>query len=141
MPENPLTPTFRGEGHERQPGCPLQGHYPQWQAMSDAMQWAAQLEMAAAVETYEDLRRRIAGRKVIGTRFAQEIADANHAVGVAYGKWLGAKGFLRLAEGSTYDLTPTEQAMLARINWETETFEFPGKEAFAGEQHLPGEGL
>lgn len=141
MSENPfLQSTYRGEGHVRQPGCTLLAHCRQVQLLSDAMEFAAQVELAAAVEQWESLKGAIVGRKVIGTRFALELADAQHMVGVAYGKWLGAKGFHRLAEGSTYDCTPTELDMLARVNWDAETFEFPGKEAFppVAEQHLPG---
>lgn len=111
--------TYRGEGHQRAPECTLEAHFRQIQAITDALMFAAQLEMTQAIEAGDDAARER-----------------------AYGKWIGVKGVSRAAEMATYDFTPTELEMWKLIDWENETFNFPGKEAFPSlsEQHLPGEG-
>jgi hypothetical protein len=48
----------------------------------------------------------------------------------AYGKWLGVRGILRAIEARPDEWTPTERAMLARIDWSHERFRFPGVEVF-----------
>ena len=53
-------------------GCSLPTHYPELQALCDALGHAAQLEMAEAIERGDDVSRER-----------------------AYGKWLGARGILR----------------------------------------------
>jgi hypothetical protein len=95
--------------------CALPAHYAEIQALCDALGHAAQLEMAEAI-----------GR---GDGEARELA---------YGKWLGVRGFLRAIEARSDEWTPIERQMLARIDWSARRFRFPGVESFAVELTEPG---
>lgn len=107
---------YRGQGYPRGEGCQLPGHYLELQALCDALSYAAQLEMARAIELDDVLGRER-----------------------AYGKWLATRGILRAIEGRIDEWTPAEQDMLARIDWQREQFQFPGIERFAGDTCMPGE--
>ena len=88
-------------------GCSLPTHYPELQALCDALGHAAQLEMAEAIERRDDVSRER-----------------------AYGKWLGARGILRAVEARADEWTPLEWRMLERIDWQRNQFRFPGIESF-----------
>ena len=98
---------FRQGGGPRPPDCRLPAHYRELQALCDALGHAAQQEMADAIAA--------------GDAQARERA---------YGKWLGVRGLLRAVEARLDEWTPTERAMLERIDWSNEQFRFPGLEAF-----------
>jgi len=98
---------YRGQGYVRGEGCLLPAHYLEMQALVDALSFAAQTEMAAAIEVDDALARER-----------------------AYGKWLGLRAILRAIEGRLDEWTPDERAMLERIDWEREQFRFPGIESF-----------
>jgi hypothetical protein len=85
----------------------LSEHYPELQALCDALGHAAQEEMASAIEQGDELARER-----------------------AYGKWLGVRGFLRAVEARADEWSPVERRMLERIDWERNQFRFPGLEAF-----------
>lgn len=109
---------YRGEGYVRREGCVLAAHYKEIQAICDALGYAAQAEMAAAI-------------------------DHDDAVGRerAYGKWLALRGVLRAVEGRSDEWTADEKAMLDRIDWSAELFRFPGIEAFDVAPAEPGDRL
>jgi len=98
---------FGGGSWERAPACGLPAHYPELQALCDALGHAAQQEMAAAIEHDDAIGRER-----------------------AYGKWLGVRGILRAIEARADEWTPLEWAMLERIDWDRNQFRFPGIEAF-----------
>lgn len=98
---------YRGGGFVRGEGCALPAHYLELQAICDALSFAAQQEMAEAVERQDALAREC-----------------------AYGKWLAYRGILRVVEAREDEWTPAERAMLERIDWDHERFLFPGREAF-----------
>lgn len=102
-------PYVRGEA------CGLPAHYLELQALCDALGHAAQHEMAEAIERGDEVARER-----------------------AYGKWLGLRGILRAIESRPDEWTPTEWAMLERIDWQHEQFRFPGIEAFDVELTEPG---
>ena len=106
---------FRLTGMIRGAECGLPAHYRELQALCDALGHAAQREMADAIEA--------------GDAMARERA---------YGKWLGARGLLRAVEARLDEWTPTERAMLDRIDWSLEQFRFPGIERFDVEVGEPG---
>jgi hypothetical protein len=110
-----LEARFGGQ-HVRGEGCRLPGHYAELQALCDALGYAAQQEMAEAIERDDE-----AGRER------------------AYGKWLGLRGVLRAIEARMDEWTPTERQMLERINWEQEQFRFPGLDAFDVPTSEPGQ--
>jgi hypothetical protein len=83
--------------------------------LCDALGHAAQLEMAEAIERGDSQSREL-----------------------AHGKWLGVRGILRAIEARTDEWTPHEREMLARIDWRTEQFRFPGLHAFDVELTQPG---
>lgn len=112
-----LLENYRGQGYTRGPGCLLPAHYGELQALCDALGYAAQQEMAAAIERGDAVGR-------------------EHA----YGKWLGLRGILRAVEGRIDEWTPDERAMLALIDWSRPQFRFPGIEAFAVAASEPGGG-
>lgn len=85
----------------------LSDHYLELQALCDALGHAAQQEMADAIQRLDDVGRER-----------------------AYGKWLGVRAILRAIEARTDEWTPTEWAMLERIDWRRNQFRFPGLEAF-----------
>lgn len=116
MGERVLTGQFGHGPYTRAPSCALPAHYPELQALCDALGHAAQLEMAEAIEQGDALKREL-----------------------AYGKWLGLRGILRAIEARTDEWTPTELRMLARIDWTQERFDFPGREAFDITQSEPGQ--
>ena len=109
---------FAGGPYTRGETCALPAHYPELQAVCDALGHAAQTEMAEAIERGD-----------------------NQARELAYGKWLGIRGILRAVEARTDEWTPREQEMLERINWTSEQFRFPGLEAFDVELTEPGADL
>ena len=76
---------------------------------------AAQAEMAEAIQRDDDPAREL-----------------------AYGKWLGVRGILRAIEARFDEWTPREREMLARVDWPSEQFRFPGIEAFDVELTEPG---
>ena len=106
---------FAGGPYARGETCGLPAHYPELQALCDALGHAAQAEMAAAIERGDALGREL-----------------------AYGKWLGVRGILRAIEARTDEWTPLERDMLARIDWRTEQFRFPGRESFDVQLTQPG---
>jgi hypothetical protein len=106
---------FRGGPFTRGVGCALPAHYAELQALCDALGHAAQTEMAEAIQR--------------GDTEARELA---------YGKWLGIRGILRAIEARSDEWTPREQEMLARIDWSSEQFRFPGREAFDVKLTEPG---
>ncbi|GEM_PF-5875815 len=108
--------TYRGQGYVRGEGCLLPAHYTELQALCDALSFAAQLEMAEAIEASDECRSER-----------------------AYGKWLALRGILRAIEGRQDEWTPVECEMLALIDWERERFQFPGHEAFDVPPSEPGE--
>lgn len=110
-----LTDKFGGGPWTRGEECSLPAHYPELQALCDALGHAAQVEMSDAIERGDDLARER-----------------------AYGKWLGLRGILRAIEARTDEWTPTEWSMLERIDWTQERFVFPGSEAFAVALTEPG---
>jgi hypothetical protein len=106
---------YRGQGYSRGEGCRLPAHYLELQALVDALSFAAQTEMAAAIEQGD-----APGRER------------------AYGKWLGLRAILRAVEGRLDEWTPAEWAMLERIDWDREQFRFPGLERFGAPVVEPG---
>ena len=110
-----LFPSYRGQGYVRGPGCLLPAHYTEIQAVCDALGYAAQQEMAAAIERDDPVGRE-----------------------PAYGKWLAVRGVLRAVEARADEWTPHERAMLERIDWSREQFRFPGIEAFDVPPSAPG---
>ena len=106
---------YRGQGYARGEGCKLPAHYTELQALCDALGYAAQQEMAEAIEQGDELARER-----------------------AYGKWLGLRGLLRAIEARQDEWTPAEVAMLHRIDWSREQFRFPGIEAFEVNPSEPG---
>jgi hypothetical protein len=110
-----LFENYRGQGYVRDNGCLLPAHYTEIQAICDALSYAAQQEMAEAIEQGDTLGRER-----------------------AYGKWLGLRGILRAIEARQDEWTPAERAMLARIDWTREQFRFPGLEAFEVPSSEPG---
>jgi hypothetical protein len=106
---------FGRAGVQRAAECALQAHYPELQALCDALGHAAQQEMADAIERDDEVARER-----------------------AYGKWLGVSGILRAVEARTDEWTPVELAMLERIDWEHEQFRFPGIDAFDVSLSEPG---
>ena len=113
MPE--LFPSYRGQGYVRGPECRLPAHYTEIQALCDALGYAAQPEMAEALERDDEVGRER-----------------------AYGKWLALRGILRAVEARQDEWTPGELAMLARIDWAREQFRFPGIERFEVAPSEPG---
>ena|SRR5918997_3234403 len=111
-----LFPSYRGEGYVRGGDCRLPAHYREIQAICDALGYAAQQEMADAVEQ--------------GDAMARERA---------YGKWLALRGMLRAVEARGDEWTPAERAMLERIDWTREQFRFPGIERFDVAPREPGD--
>ncbi len=99
----------------RAAGCALPAHYSELQALCDALGYAAQQEMAEAIERGDDVGRER-----------------------AYGKWLALRGVLRAIEARGDEWTPAELAMLERIDWQREQFRFPGIEAFEVPPSEPG---
>jgi hypothetical protein len=93
----------------------LREHYRELQAICDALGHAAQLEMAAAIESGDDGAREL-----------------------AQGKWLGVRGILRAIEGRRDEWTATELAMLDRIDPDGPHFRFPGRDAFDVATTEPG---
>ncbi len=112
-----LFPTYRGQGQVRGEDCALPAHYTELQALCDALGYAAQQEMADAIE--------------LGDAVARERA---------YGKWLALRGILRAVEARGDEWTAAERAMLERIDWTREQFRFPGIEAFDVPTTEPGAG-
>lgn len=102
-----LEDAFASRQFERGPECGLPAHYPELQAVCDALGHAAQQEMADAIERGDDVARER-----------------------AYGKWLGIRGMLRAVEARSDEWTPLERALLERIDWSRNQFRFPGIEAF-----------
>ena len=102
-----LLENYRGQGFVRGDGCLLPAHYLEVQALCDALGYAAQREMARAIERGDPLARER-----------------------AYGKWLALRGMLRAIEARQDEWTPEEKAMLALIDWTRPQFRFPGIEAF-----------
>jgi hypothetical protein len=102
-----LSEKFGSGPAQRAPQCALPAHYPELQALCDALGHAAQQEMADAIERGDAIGRER-----------------------AYGKWLGIRGMLRAVEARTDEWTPTEVAMLERIDWSRNQFRFPGIEVF-----------
>ena len=102
-----LFEAFGARQFSRGADCGLPAHYSELQAVCDALGHAAQQEMAEAIER--------------GDAVARERA---------YGKWLGIRGMLRAVEARSDEWTPTEQAMLERIDWSRNQFRFPGIEVF-----------
>lgn len=112
-----LFPSYRGDGYVRAAACRLPAHYREMQAICDALGYAAQQEMADAIER--------------GDAVARERA---------YGKWLALRGMLRAVEARGDEWTPAERAMLERIDWAREQFRFPGIERFDVAPGEPGDG-
>ena len=110
-----LVEHFDRGGFVRGDQCGLPAHYPELQALCDALGHAAQQEMAEAIEQGDEVGRER-----------------------AYGKWLGLRGILRAIEARTDEWTPIERQMLERIDWSTTQFRFPGLEAFDVELTEPG---
>ena len=110
-----LFPSYRGQGYLRGLECRLPAHYTEIQAICDALGFAAQQEMAAAIERDDPVARER-----------------------AYGKWLALRGVLRAVEARADEWTPHERAMLERIDWSREQFRFPGIEAFDVPPSAPG---
>jgi hypothetical protein len=106
---------FGGGPFQRAPECALAAHYLELQALCDALGHAAQMEMSDAIEAADPLRRER-----------------------AYGKWLGLRAILRAIEARDDEWTPAEWAMLERIDWAIERFNFPGIEEFQVAQSEPG---
>ena len=102
-----LTDKFGRVAAQRAPECSLPAHYPELQALCDALGHAAQQEMADAIERDDEVARER-----------------------AYGKWLGVRAILRAVEARPDEWTPVEWLMLERIDWQHEQFRFPGIEAF-----------
>ena len=111
-----LSARFGAGPYTRGPTCGLPAHYPELQALCDALGHAAQAEMADAITRSDALGRER-----------------------AYGKWLGLRGILRAIEARSDEWTPTELEMLERIDWERERFVFPGNEAFDTARSEPGQ--
>jgi hypothetical protein len=110
-----LLENYRGQGHLRGEGCTLPAHYRELQALCDALGYAAQQEMAEAIERGDSAVREL-----------------------AYGKWLAYRGILRAVEGRQDEWTANERAMLKRIDWTREQFRFPGIEQFEVPASEPG---
>lgn len=91
----------------RNGGCALPRHYAELQALCDALGYAAQQEMAEAIERDDALARER-----------------------AYGKWLALRGILRAVEIRVDEWLPAELTQLARIDWSRPQFRFPGIEEF-----------
>jgi hypothetical protein len=106
---------FSGGPFTRGVGCALPAHYAEVQALCDALGYAAQREMAEAIQRGDSEGREL-----------------------AYGKWLGIRGILRAVEARADEWTAREREMLARIDWPTEQFRFPGIEDFDVEHTEPG---
>ena len=106
---------FSGGPYTRDDACVLPAHYAELQALCDALGHAAQMEMVEAIQRGDCLAREL-----------------------AYGKWLGVRGILRAIEARADEWTPREREMLARIDWRTEQFRFPGVESFNVELTEPG---
>lgn len=102
-----LQDVFGSRQFSRGPDCGLPAHYPELQAICDALAHAAQQEMALAIERGDDIGR-----------------------SMAYGKWLGIRGMLRAVEARMDEWTPLERQMLERIDWQRSQFRFPGIEEF-----------
>src|SRR5436309_13910039 len=102
-----LSEKFGGGPAQRAAGCALPAHYPELQALCDALGHAAQQEMAEAIERGDDLGRER-----------------------AYGKWLGLRGILRAVEARPDEWSPAEVHMLELIDWQQSRFRFPGLEVF-----------
>ncbi len=110
-----LFENYRGQGYARGDGCTLPAHYAELQALCDALGYAAQQEMAEAIERDDSVARER-----------------------AYGKWLALRGILRAIEARQDEWTPAERAMLERIDWTREQFRFPGIEQFEVPTSEPG---
>ena len=108
---------YRGHGYQRGENCLVPAHYPELQALVDALSFAAQSEMAEAIDRGDEIARER-----------------------AYGKWLGLRAILRAVEGRLDEWTPAERAMLERIDWQREQFRFPGIERFERPVVEPGSG-
>lgn len=106
---------YRGRGFVRGDGCALPAHYSELQAICDALSFAAQREMAEAIE--------------------REDGEARER---AYGKWLAYRSMLRVIEAREDEWTAEERAMLGRIDWTRERFLFPGYERFEVAPSAPG---
>lgn len=138
---------YRGEGHVIQPGCTMQAHYAQIQAMCDAMGFAAQRQQAGFIEKYTNIMAAAAD----GTWAKLGFTDSKQCLVAAvradqlshywYGVFQGYRGLLRALEGNVGELHAVEREMLDRIDWDTPHFVVPGFEHVKLEdQHLPGEG-
>jgi hypothetical protein len=112
-----LFESYRGQGYARGAECRLPAHYSELQAICDALGFAAQQEMAEAIERQDSVARER-----------------------AYGKWLALRGILRAVEARQDEWTPAERAMLEHIDWSREQFRFPGIEAFEVSNVEPGAG-
>jgi hypothetical protein len=132
---------YRDEGHDRGSCTGLAAHYKQIQAIVDALSHAAQMEQASALaDAGEAWAPAFGDGKPAPAVRAWAIA-ANRAERYG-GAWLALRGILRVIESADFergdfthlhaDLTPSERAMLARIDWEREQFRFPGIERFEG---------
>jgi hypothetical protein len=110
-----LSDKFGSTAQERAPSCSLPAHYPELQALCDALGHAAQHEMGQAIERDDQVARER-----------------------AYGKWLGVRGILRAIEARSDEWTPIEWDMLERIDWDRNQFRFPGIEAFEVPLTEPG---
>jgi hypothetical protein len=144
--ESPIA--YRSEGYTLMPGCHMRAHYDQIQALCDALGFAAQEQQGAEVQKVEQHQRR-AGKLLadFDQRDAYTAARAAHEAEkraeYQYGLFQGYRGLLRALEGNTGELTPREQELMQRIDWDAERphFRVPGFDHVRIEdQHLPGEG-
>jgi hypothetical protein len=106
---------YQGGGFVRGESCALPAHYLELQAICDALGFAAQQEMAVAVEVADELGRER-----------------------AFGKWLALRGIMRAVEGRLDEWSAAERQMLERIDWTREQFRFPGIESFEVPTVEPG---
>jgi hypothetical protein len=161
MTEQPKI-AYRGEGQEIQPGCTLQAHYKQVQALCDALGYAAQQMMArhlaAMMESTAALKAsanalgmaveadqpaRADWLSTLAKQHVQEIDKNDRKREYWYGVFQGYRGLLRALEGNVGELEESEREMLERIDWTAAVphFVVPGFEHVKLEdQHLPGEG-
>lgn len=135
-----MTSGYRGEGHVMQPGCTLQAHYIQVQAMCDALGFAAQQAQARELELQQSAQ--IAAGDGSATGDSEAIVDYlrladkhGRKAEYWYGVFQGLRGLLRAIEGNIFELEQLERDMLGRVRWDLDPprFMIPGFEDVQGD--------
>lgn len=140
---------YRGEGYTRGQDCRLQAHFDEIRAMCDALEWAAQVKQAQAIERLEWLKQNVFdgnhhpdithNQWLVAVQEAEQLKEQIQSY---YGMWIGYGHLLRALEGSLAELSKEEQDALNLIDWYSPRgphFVFPGREAFPDVQVQPGE--